>query len=51
MGLSAPGVGIHGTPNDGSIGYSLSHGCIRMHIPDVEKLYDEVPVGAAVYIA
>ena len=33
MGLSAPGVGIHGTPSDGSIGYSASHGCIRMHIP------------------
>ena len=33
MGLSAPGVGIHGTPDDGSIGYSVSHGCIRMHIP------------------
>jgi lipoprotein-anchoring transpeptidase ErfK/SrfK len=45
------GVGIHGTSDDGSIGSNASHGCIRMHIPDVEKLYDEVPVGAAVYIA
>ena len=45
------GVGIHGTADDGSIGSNASHGCIRMHIPDVEKLYDEVPVGAAVYIA
>jgi hypothetical protein len=33
MGLDAPGVGIHGTPDDASIGYSASHGCIRMHIP------------------
>ena len=33
MGLSAAGVGIHGTPDDASIGYSASHGCIRMHIP------------------
>ena len=40
------GVGIHGTADDGSIGTTASHGCIRMHIPDVEKLYDEVPVGA-----
>jgi lipoprotein-anchoring transpeptidase ErfK/SrfK len=45
------GVGIHGTADDASIGSNASHGCIRMHIPDVEKLYDEVPVGAAVYIA
>jgi lipoprotein-anchoring transpeptidase ErfK/SrfK len=45
------GVGIHGTTEDASIGHNASHGCIRMHIPDVEKLYDEVPVGAAIYIA
>jgi lipoprotein-anchoring transpeptidase ErfK/SrfK len=45
------GVGIHGTSDDASIGHNASHGCIRMHVPDVEKLYDEVPVGAAIYIA
>jgi lipoprotein-anchoring transpeptidase ErfK/SrfK len=45
------GVGIHGTTDDASIGSNASHGCIRMHIPDVEKLYDEVPVGSAIYIA
>jgi lipoprotein-anchoring transpeptidase ErfK/SrfK len=45
------GVGIHGTSEDASIGHNASHGCIRMHIPDVEKLYDEVPVGSAIYIA
>jgi lipoprotein-anchoring transpeptidase ErfK/SrfK len=45
------GVGIHGTADDASIGSNASHGCIRMHIPDVEKLYDEVPVGAPIYIA
>ena len=50
MGLSAPGVGIHGTPEDGSIGYSLSHGCIRMHIPDAEWLFNRVEVGTPVYI-
>jgi lipoprotein-anchoring transpeptidase ErfK/SrfK len=50
MGLSAPGVGIHGTPEDGSIGYSLSHGCIRMHIPQAEWLFDHVNVGTPVYI-
>jgi len=45
------GAGIHGTSDDGSIGSAASHGCIRMHIPDVEELYDQVEVGAPVYIA
>jgi lipoprotein-anchoring transpeptidase ErfK/SrfK len=44
------GVGVHGTSDDGSIGSAASHGCIRMHIPDVEALYDQVPVGAPIYI-
>ena len=50
MGLSAPGVGIHGTPSDGSIGYSVSHGCIRMHIPQAEWLFNHVDVGTTVFI-
>jgi lipoprotein-anchoring transpeptidase ErfK/SrfK len=50
MGLSASGVGIHGTPDDTSIGYSASHGCIRMHIPDAEWLFTHVTVGTTVFI-
>jgi lipoprotein-anchoring transpeptidase ErfK/SrfK len=50
LGLSAPGVGIHGTPDDASIGYSASHGCIRMHIPDAEWLFEHVGVGTTVFI-
>jgi lipoprotein-anchoring transpeptidase ErfK/SrfK len=50
MGLSASGVGIHGTPDDASIGYSASHGCIRMHIPDAEWLFNHVTVGTPVFI-
>jgi lipoprotein-anchoring transpeptidase ErfK/SrfK len=50
MGLSAPGVGIHGTPDDASIGYSASHGCIRMHIPDAEWLFHHVELGTPVVI-
>jgi lipoprotein-anchoring transpeptidase ErfK/SrfK len=50
MGLSAPGVGIHGTPDDASIGYSASHGCIRMHIPDAEWLFHHVILGTPVVI-
>jgi lipoprotein-anchoring transpeptidase ErfK/SrfK len=50
MGLSSPGVGIHGTPSDGSIGYSVSHGCIRMHIPQAEWLFNHVEIGTTVFI-
>jgi lipoprotein-anchoring transpeptidase ErfK/SrfK len=50
MGLSAPGVGIHGTPDSASIGYSASHGCIRMHIPSAEWLFKQVDVGTTVFI-
>jgi lipoprotein-anchoring transpeptidase ErfK/SrfK len=50
MGLSAPGVGIHGTPDAASIGYSASHGCIRMLIPNAEWLFDHVDIGTTVFI-
>jgi lipoprotein-anchoring transpeptidase ErfK/SrfK len=50
MGLGFEGVGIHGTPDDASIGYSASHGCIRMHIPDAEWLFNHVEVGTQVFI-
>jgi lipoprotein-anchoring transpeptidase ErfK/SrfK len=50
MGIYA-GAGIHGTDAVNSIGTAASHGCIRMRIPDVIELYDQVPVGAPVYIA
>jgi lipoprotein-anchoring transpeptidase ErfK/SrfK len=50
MGLDAPGVGIHGTDEPTSIGYSASHGCIRMQVPDAEWLFDHVEIGTTVYI-
>jgi lipoprotein-anchoring transpeptidase ErfK/SrfK len=50
MGLSAPYVGIHGTPDAASIGYSASHGCIRMRIPDAEWLFQHVEIGTPVFI-
>ncbi len=50
MGISSPAVGIHGTPDAASIGYSVSHGCIRMRIPEVEWLFNQVDVGTPVYI-
>jgi len=45
------GAGIHGTDQTYSLGTAASHGCIRMAIPDVIELYDQVPVGAPIYIA
>jgi lipoprotein-anchoring transpeptidase ErfK/SrfK len=50
MGLSVYGVGIHGTPDAASIGYSASHGCIRMHIWDAEWLFERVELGTPVVI-
>ena len=50
LGISSPAVGIHGTPDPASIGYSVSHGCIRMRIPEVEWLFNQVNVGTPVYI-
>jgi len=50
MGTTAPLVGIHGTPDAASIGYSASHGCIRMRVPDAEALFNEVEVGTPVLI-
>jgi len=50
MGISSPGVGIHGTPDPASLGYSVSHGCIRMAIPEAEWLFERLKVGATVFI-
>ncbi|HEY0280486.1 MAG TPA: L,D-transpeptidase family protein [Solirubrobacterales bacterium] len=44
------GAGIHGTEETASLGSAASHGCVRMSIPDVEELYDEVEVGTPVFI-
>jgi lipoprotein-anchoring transpeptidase ErfK/SrfK len=44
------GAGIHGTDEDWSIGHAVSHGCIRMHIADVEQLYPLVPLGTPIYV-
>jgi lipoprotein-anchoring transpeptidase ErfK/SrfK len=50
MGLNVGAVGIHGTPDAASIGYSASHGCIRMRISDAEWLFERVRVGTPVFI-
>ncbi|MEA2421584.1 MAG: L,D-transpeptidase ErfK/SrfK [Thermoleophilaceae bacterium] len=50
MGI-AGGAGIHGTTDVGSLGSAASHGCIRMAIPDVIALFDQVQVGDPVFIS
>lgn len=42
--------GIHGNNNPSSIGQVVSLGCIRMYIPDVEWLFDQVQVGTPVTV-
>jgi hypothetical protein len=44
------GAGIHGTEETWSLGHAASHGCVRMAIPDVEELYDQVEVGTPIFI-
>lgn len=44
------GAGIHGTEETSSLGTAASHGCVRMAIPDVEELYEEVEVGTPVFL-
>jgi len=44
------GAGIHGTEETSSLGTAASHGCVRMAIPDVEELYEEVELGTPIFI-
>jgi L,D-transpeptidase ErfK/SrfK len=50
IGTSAPAIGFHMTPMDYSVGYAASHGCMRMHQADVEKMFELVDVGETVEI-
>jgi len=42
--------GIHGTDKPHTIGWSASHGCIRMKNKDVEELFSIVKIGTPVNI-
>ncbi|MFZ1547921.1 MAG: L,D-transpeptidase family protein, partial [Candidatus Nitrotoga sp.] len=42
IGLSLPGIGIHGTIAPASIYHFLSHGCIRLHPDDIAALFQQV---------
>jgi lipoprotein-anchoring transpeptidase ErfK/SrfK len=48
--LDAPAILIHATANRSSIGYSESHGCIRMTEENEAELFSMVPVGTRVAV-
>lgn len=50
IGISAPAIGMHGTPAPETVGQRSSHGCIRLLIPRVEWLYNVVELGDPVLI-
>jgi hypothetical protein len=41
---------IHGTPDQGSIGAAVTHGCIRLGDEDLEFVFRNIAVGTPVYI-
>lgn len=50
IGTSAPGIGIHATVAPLSIYGFHSHGCIRMHSDDAQRLYAKITKGTPVEI-
>lgn len=44
-------VAIHSTPDSSSIGYSVSHGCVRVSLDDGRWLLDHIPPGTPVLIS
>lgn len=45
IGLSMPGIGIHGTIAPASIYHFQSHGCIRLHPDDIATLFPQITKG------
>jgi hypothetical protein len=43
-------LGLHGTNEPWSIGTKVSHGCIRLHNADIEKLAKTLPLGVPVLV-
>ncbi len=50
MGTTAEGVGIHATNRPWTVGYSTSHGCIRMLPDEIAKLFPQIELGTPVKI-
>jgi hypothetical protein len=43
-------IGLHGTDEDGSVGQSVSHGCIRLRNRDIVRLAHLLPLGTPITI-
>lgn len=43
-------VGFHGTPDSGSVGSAVSHGCIRMHTEHIQELFEVIDMNTAVEV-
>ncbi len=50
LALNASGILIHATSDRSSIGYSASHGCIRMNEEDEMDLFGRVNTGTMVAV-
>lgn len=50
MATTASGVGIHATNRPWSVGYYVSHGCIRMLPHEIEQLFPQVELGTPLRI-
>jgi len=50
MRLGISGYLIHSTNKPYGVGMRVTHGCIRMYPEDIEKIFDDIPVGTPVRI-
>ena len=50
MRLAVPGYLLHSTNKPYGVGMRVTHGCLRMYPEDIERLFDDVPVGTPVEI-
>ncbi len=48
--LGTAGYLLHGTNNENGVGMQVTHGCMRLYAPDVQRLFERVPVGTTVRI-
>ena len=42
--------GVHGTNRPNSVGYAVTSGCIRLTNQNIERLYNQIPIGTKILI-
>lgn len=50
MRLGIPGYLIHSTNKPYGVGMRVTHGCLRMYPEDIERLFENIPVGTQVHL-